>query len=303
MSEASAHQDVYSSAHFSLQLDGTIIGTLRSIDGGSVKTEVATYQAGDYSDVWKQLAKPKYEDIKFVTALAGARPLWQWMKDFIDGKGTRRSGALLAADYNYIEKARRTFKEALIAAIDFPKFDANDKGPANITVTISPEKIVYEKGSGKPLDDRDPSNAAQQHIAACNFEFLFDGVGSQTTARVTKVDAFSVKAKIIEYHHGTRLEAAKTTGKLEWPNLVFYLPEPDAEPFRAIHMKSVVGERATRTSATLSFFNNAKEVRGTFKFTGCHIFNVSPEKSDVASEDVRMVKVECQVEKVDLDIQ
>ncbi len=288
--------DVYSSAHFALQLDGHIIGTLRSIDGGKVTTEVVSYQSGDSGEIWRQLARAKYEDIKFVTALAGGQPLWDWMNAFVAGQGVRRTGQLIAADYNYNEKAKRTFWDALISAIDFPKFDANDKNPANITVTISPEKITYEKGDGHKLDERESSVGGQQHIAACNFHFLYDGVSPEVCSRVSKVDGFSLKTKIIEYHYGGRLEASKQAGKFEFPNLVFYLPEVDAAPFRELHMKSVAGERAPMRGASLSFFNNAQDERGKFEFINCHIFNVTPEKQDASSEDIRLMKVECQIE-------
>ena len=297
-----AANDVYSSAHFALQLDGIVVGTLRSIDGGSVKTEVVNYQAGDSGEIWRQLAKPKYENFKIVTALSGRKELWAWMNQFISGDGQRKNGALIAADYNYKEKAKRTFTDALIEAIDFPKFDANDKNPANVTITINPEKIKYERGDGHKLDERDPSIAEQQHVNACNFEFTYDGVPADTCARVTKVDGFSLKCKIVEYHYGTRLEPAKQAGKIEYPNLVFYLPEVDAQPFLELHMKTVAGDRAPMKGASLSFFNNAKQERGRFTFVNCHIFNVSTEKQDASTEEIRMVKVECAIEGLKVDV-
>lgn len=295
--------DVYSSAHFALHLDGSqVLATLRSIDGGSVKTEVVNYHSGDHGQIWRQLAKPKYEDIKIVASLASGGMFWSWLEQFVKGQGTRKTGALIAADYDYKEKAKRNFVDALIAAIDFPKFDANDKNPANLTVTISPEKITYEKGSGAKLDERAGDETSQQHVMACNFEFKFDGVPTDTTARVSKVDAFSLKTKIIDYHYGGRLEPSKQAGKLEYPNLVFYLPEVDAEPFRKLHMKTVKGDRAPASNAQLTFHNNAKTVKGTFTFENCHIFNVSPEKHDAASEDIRLQKVECAIEGLKVSI-
>lgn len=301
--------DVYSSAHFSLHLDGSrVLATLRSIDGGSVKTEVVNYHSGDHGHIWRQLAKPKYEDIKIVASLASGGAFWEWLSQFVDGKGTRKTGALIAADYNYKEQAKRNFVDALIASIDFPKFDANDKNPANVTVTISPEKITYEKGSGQKIDDRDKDESAQQHVMACNFTFKYDGVPADTTNRVSKVDAFSLKTKIIDYHYGGRMEPAKQAGKLEYPNLVFYLPEVDAAPFFKLHFGgdggkgTVDGQRAPAKSAHLTFHNNAMEQKGEITFERCHIFNVSSEKHDANSEDIRLTKVECAIEGLKVDI-
>ncbi len=295
-------QDVYSSAVFALELDGGIAVTnLRSIEGGGVKADVINYQMGENGAIWRQLGKPKYDDIKVSLGLASANDFWSWMQKFIGGIPERRNGAIVAGDANYQAKARRLFHDALISEIGFPKWDGSDKNAANVTVTISPEKISYEAVTGNmmgadAMDARAPTEAQQRNVSACNFDFELHGYGP-ACARVSKVDAFSLKMKIIEHTFGTQLHAAKIPGKMEYPNLVFYLPEVDAAPFRDLHEKAVMkGERAGGTTAILRFYNNAKAEQGSFEFFGVHIFNVSSEKSDSGSEDAKLTKVECAIE-------
>lgn len=290
---------LYSSAQFLLELDGGKVTTVRSIEGGKISTEVITYQnnrkpaEGNYL---KQNGKLKYEAIKVVAPLAASKDMWKWMAQFIKGEGERRNGALVAADHEYKEKARRTFSEALIEEIAFPKFDASDKNPANVTVTIQPETLVYEPPKdGAVLSHEDPAMQVGKHVKCCNFNFQFDGAGE---FRVTKIDGFSVKAKTIDYHHGGRLEPIKMPGKLEFPNIAFYVPEPDAAYFIKLADDLRNGIRHKPVNALLEFFDSKKETMGEIRFGFCRVFSVTHDKLDAANEDVRSVKVEMAVENV-----
>lgn len=291
--------DVYSSAFFTLEIDGTPVGTLRNLDGGGIKADVVTYQHGERGDTWRQLGRTKYEEFKITAGLVAGGKLWEWIAEYMAGNPTRRSGALLAADYEYTEKARREFTEALIAEVAFPKFDAQDKNPANVVVTVHPEKMTYAKGTGKSVIGADPFSPKQKAVSACNFEFIVDGF-KDACKRVNKVDGFSVKCKIIEHPVSTRIESVKVPGKMELPNVTFYVPEIDAQPFLDHHTKNAMkGERgAPIPSATLTFHNNAKTERGSVTFTGCTIFSVVQDKNDATSEDIRMVKVEMAIEGI-----
>ncbi|HVK74970.1 MAG TPA: phage tail protein [Kofleriaceae bacterium] len=296
-----ASNSVYSSSFFELELDGNkdAVTSLRSIEGGGVKAEVINYQMGENGDVWRQLGKPKYDDIKITAGLSGSPDLWAWMSSFLKGTPERRNGAIVAGDANYKAKARREFFDALITEIAFPKWDGTDKNAANVNVTISPERITYAPGDGE-IDVRAPDEARQRNVKACNFHFELDGF-KEACARTAKVDAFSVKMKVIEHAFGTQLHASKVPGKFEWPNLVFYIPEVDAAPLRELHAKTVMkGERSPGRTATLTFYNNAKADQGSFTFSGVHVFNVAAEKHDAGSEDVKLTKVECAVERIEV---
>ncbi len=303
---------VFSGAHFCLELDGLDakspdLPTLRSVEGGGVQADVLSYQMGENGDIWRQLGKPKYSDIKLGLGMADVEGFRLWLHQFLTGQHVRKNGAIIAADYNYVERARREFKEALIVGLGLPKWDANDKNQANVTVTLAPERVVYRsKGSGgDKAEARGASEAAQKKIPACNFTFSIDGFES-ACSRVTKVEAQEIKLKTIEHHYGTRLEAVKIPGKIEWPKLIFFVPEADADPFRELHNKRMEGIRDDQgkgRGAKISFMNNAKKDVGEIQYMGVHIFNVQSEKADAASEELKLVKVECEIEGIGLDKQ
>ncbi|MEO8555009.1 MAG: phage tail protein, partial [Kofleriaceae bacterium] len=128
----------YAAAHFALELDGKdTVGLFRSIEGGGVRADVMTYQNGANYDRWRQLGKPKFEDIKLQVGMAMSQPFYDWIAKFFDGKADRKTGAIVAADFYYKERARRDFTEAMIKELTFPKLDATDKNPAYMTVALA----------------------------------------------------------------------------------------------------------------------------------------------------------------------
>ncbi|MBZ0236603.1 MAG: phage tail protein [Deltaproteobacteria bacterium] len=300
---------VFSGAHFCLELDGISkksadLPTLRSVEGGGVQADVLSYQMGENGDVWRQLGKPKYSDIKLGLGMADVDGFRLWLNQFLKGEHSRKNGAIIAADYNYIERARREFTEAMIVGLGLPKWDANDKNQANITITLAPEKVVYlaKGGGGEQISPKGASEAKQKKIPACNFTFSIDGF-EDFCKRVTKVEAQEIKLKTIEHHYGTRLEAVKIPGKIEWPKLIFFVPEVDADPFRELHNKRMAGERDDQgkgRGAKITFMNNAKQEVGGIEYMGVHIYNVQSEKADASSEEMKLVKIECEIEGVGL---
>ena len=300
---AAALPDVYSSAFFMLEIDGSKVGTIRNIDGGGIKADDLTYQHGEAGHTWRQLGRTKYDEFKITSGLVAGEALWKWINLCMSGAPERRNGALCAGDYEYVEKARREFSEALIAEVAFPKFDAHDKNAANVVVTVSPEKMVYSKGSGSKMPVTDPTSEKQKSVSACNFTFSVQGF-ENACKRVNKVDGFGVKCKIIEHQVSTRIESVKVPGKIEFPNITFYLPEIDAKPFLDHHKKTTMdgNRKAPIPSATLAFHNNARASRGSFTFKECTIFSVTHDKHDATSEDIRMVKVEMAIEGIEFKV-
>src|SRR5690606_24928703 len=80
---------------------------------------------------------------------------------------------------------------------------------------------------------------SQKHWSANNFDLTIKGL-EQACKRVTKIDSFTVKQKIIEHHVGGQKAAIKVPSVVDFPNLTFYVPEADAMPFME-HMQRRVG--------------------------------------------------------------
>jgi hypothetical protein len=302
---ASSPNRSYAAAHFALELDGKEgIGLFRSIEGGGVRTDVLTYEVngGPRYDRWRQLGKPKYEDFKLQVGMAMSKPFYDWIADFFEGNQVRKTGAVVAADFYYVERARRHFTAAMINEITFPKLDGADKGPAYMSVGISVENIEFHRGSGRKLAP--PTGFDTQKLwTACNFRWSLSGF-EEACRRVSKIEPFTVKQQVLEYHMGGQLSPTKTPSAIEFPNITFYVPEADAQPFfhhysnrNQLAIKSS-GQAPSQLHGTLTTFDNQGGDLFTLTFSGADIVGVTPDRSDSSSEEIKQVKVEIYTERM-----
>ena len=288
----------YAAAHFALELSGIDnMGVLRSIEGGGLKAEVMTYQNGGTYERWRQLGKPSFEDIKLQIGMAMSEPFYKWIEQFFGGKADRKNGAIVAGDFYYKERARREFTDAMIKELVFPKFDGTDKNTAYMGVTLGVENIVFKKGDeGKSLN-QNAGTENQKAWKACNFTFSIDGF--ECCKRATKIDSFTVKQTVLDYHAGGRRSATKTPSAIDFPQISFYLPEADAQPL-ADHFKKrgVDGEVPGRLHGQITTFDNAQTTKFTLEFFNADIINMQPDKADSSAEEIKLFKVDMYVERM-----
>jgi phage tail-like protein len=287
----------YAAAHFALELDGKdSVGLFRSIEGGGVRADVMTYQMGQNYDRWRQLGKPKFEDIKLQVGMAMSEPFYVWISNFFNGKADRKTGAIVAADFYYKERARRDFTEAMIKELTFPKLDATDKNPAYMTVALAVEDIVFKKGNGAKIVQ--PLGFNKQKLwTAANFNFRIDGF--DCCRRVSKIDSFTVKQNIIEHNVGGMRGTTKTPSPIEFPQLTFYLPEADAHPLHDHAMKRIKrGEAGMPLHGALETYDHDHRTLCTLEFFGAEVVSVTPDRSDSSSEEIKMSKVEIYTERM-----
>ena len=283
----------YAAAHFGLELDGKDnVGLFRSIEGGGVRADVMTYQGGGSYLKMRQLGKPKFEDIKVQVGMAMSKPFYDWIADFFEGMATRKTGAIVAADFYYNERARRSFDGAMIKELTFPKLDGSDKNAAYMTIAIACETITFEKGKENTKLPQPTGFDTQKLWTACNFSFVLDGFEA-ACRRVSKVDSFTVKQNIIEYHSGGERWPTKLSSQIEFPNIAFYLPEADAQLFiDELKTRVVSGEAAAKHGGHIMTFDAERNALCTLHFTGADVISVTPDRSDSSSEDIKQVKVE-----------
>jgi hypothetical protein len=297
MASPSKEKRAYAAAHFALELDGDKkVGLIKSVEGGTFKTDLIKYQNGREHPTFLRLGRSKCEDIKAQVGMAMSRTFYDWMARFFRGDPVRKTGAILAADFWYEERARRDFYEAMITEVSFPKLDGSDSGACYMGVTLSPESIEYKPGDGSKLQVG--GGRKQKLWAACNFSFSIDGFETDC-ARVIKVDGFAIKQKPIEYNHGGLRTTIKVPGRVEYPNIVFYVPEADAGKFVEHHVRYGIGgdvQPNTRLNGRIACHDAGGTDVFEVTFSGGEIFNVSHEKSDAGSEEIKQVKVELSIE-------
>lgn len=293
----------YAAAHFALELDPSgPVGLFRSIEGGSIKADVMTYQNGGIQDRWKQIGKPKFEDIKVQCGMAMGAPFLGWIKSFFSGEPERKHGAIVAADFYYQERARREFRGALIKEVTIPKLDGQDKNAAYLTVGFAVEDLEFKPGTGKKIEQQQGGFDTQKSWTSCNF--LFELRGFETACkRTTKIDSFTIKQNILEYHSGGMRTPLKVpSSQVEYPNITFYVPESDAAPFHDHAMnRTVKGATPALFTGAIHVQDNALKDLFSLKLHNVDIVSVTPDRSESTSEEIKQVKIELSIEKIEFE--
>ena len=297
MPAASNKARTYAAAHFALELDGKKnVGFCRSIEGGGIRAEILTQQTGGEHRQWKQLSKPQYEDVKIQVGMSMSKPFYDWIASFFEGKIERRNGAIVAGDFHYTERARREMYQMLISEVSMPALDGKDKNACFMTVGITPERVEFKPGSQNKLDH---SPLQKQKLwTPANFSLSLEGF-DQALRRVTKVDGFTIKQKILEYAAGGQRDKLRAPGILEIPNITFYLPESDADPFfKHVSKRIQRGERQSspRLTGQIEFRDHDGQPLCTIELAGVDVASVDPAKMEAKSDEVKTVKVEITVE-------
>ncbi len=288
----------YATAHFALELgNDDKIGLVRSIEGGGVKAEVMSSQFGGNTERLRQTGKPKFDDIKVNVGMSMSEPFYSWIAEFFSGGSSRRDGAISAADADYRERARREFTGALIKEVTFPALAGSDKNPAQMAVSLAVEDITFAAGDGEKLTIG-PGTDKQRRWTACNFFFSLDGF-DEACRRCTKVESFTIKQTIIEHHTGGTRTALKLGSRIEFPNLVFTIPEADAGKLYDLAKQTLVDGAVKPLTGHLDYMDHSgKKTLATLTYGGATLVSITADKADASSGDIKQVKVELAVESM-----
>ncbi len=294
-----ADSRAYPPGKYALALDGVVSGWIQSADGGNARADVVTEGPGQTFFAKKHIGQLKYEPIVVEFGAGMGKGFYDWVRASLNMNYQRKNGAIIAADYELKEKTHMDFFNALITEVAFPALDAASKDTAHLTVKLAPEYTRMAKGSGAavPVD-----KASQQKIfTPKNFRLKILNL-EQACARVNRIEALTIKQKTVESAIGDARDYQKEPGKLEFPNLVFTLPEADAGPFYAWYEDFVLkGNNADQLErpGVLELLAADQTVLFTLTFYNLGIFNFAPMKEDVGEDAIRRVKIEMYCERID----
>lgn len=271
---------------FALLLDGSkTVGYLKSLSGGSVSADVIEEAPGPDGFAKKHIGAPRYQDFTVQVDVSMTNDLYDWINASLVSKPQRKSGAIVAHDFNYEAKSRREFFSALIGEVSFPGCDAASKDASFLTVKFAPEYTRYTKASGKLAGV--PSKIQKPWVPS-NFRLTIDGLDC---TRVSKIDPFAVKQTISE----------RVPGKIEFPNLTCWLPEAYAATWLAWHEDFVIAGMNSddrEKSGTLELLApDLKETLLTIEFHNVGIFNINLPGT-AADDQIPMVSVDLYCERM-----
>jgi T4-like virus tail tube protein gp19 len=287
----------YVSGRFALDLQGGFAGFLKSVDGGAVKAPVISEPAGLDNIVHKHLGSPEYDAISIQLGLSSSPAINDWIQASWDKKYMRKSGAVIACDFDYKAKSAREFQEALISEVGLPALDGAAKDPAYMTVKFECETIRFAKRGGEVV--KGTFTEHQKTWLPSNFTFT---LGDLNTKAVSKIDAITVKQTIAKHEIGEARDRQIEPAKLEFPNVTIYVAESHAESWITwaddFIIKGNNGQGAEKTGAIVFKSPNMKDDLGTLDLKGVGITSITPDKREANAEAIAKVKIELYVEQM-----
>jgi hypothetical protein len=242
----------------------------------------------------------KYEDITINCGTGMSKGFYEWIKASFDRKHVRHDGAIHACDYDGNIVSTLDFHHGLISEVGFPALDAGSKDAAKMTIKIAPEYTRHKDGSGKV----DPSGYSlgkgeQKKWLPRNFRLTIQGL---TCTHVNKIEAITLKQKIIDHAVGEKRDYEKECANLETPNLVVTFSEHTAKDWYNWHKEFVIDGKNTQDKEKTGTLEYLTEDLGTalFKldFHGLGIFKLTPDKVEAGGEGIRRVKAEMYCEEI-----
>ena len=285
---------------YTLTLDGTPVGLLKSAEGGFPSAEVVK-EKPDGGLVKKHLGPIRYEDFTLQFGLGMDKALQAWIDETLEGKGSRRSGTVEAADFNMKVQSVQEFEHALITEIGIPASDGASKDAAFLTLSFAPEFARTVPGGG--TQSKATQAVKQKKWVASNFRFELGGL---PTARVSKISAFTIKQSALEGGTGEIREYRKQPAVVEIPNIKVTFAEADLEPWDEWFQDFVVRGNAgddQELSGRIAFLDaGLKAELVTIELGHVGIFRLAPAPGAASAESVKRWVAELYVEHVKLTL-
>jgi phage tail-like protein len=283
-------------ARFVLELE-TTASTALSFEGGSATGEVVVESPGSDGLARKHIGNVKYEDITVQVGASASKAVYDWVSATFARKHQRKSGAIDTVDFQGKTVGLLQFQDALLTEVGMPALDAASKDAAKMTLKFSPEVTRRSSGGGGtvPAD----FSKVQKTWLTSNFRLEIDGLD---TSKVNKVEALTIKQKVVENPVGEGRDVRPELGGIEYPNLVIELPDSSSTSFFAWHEDFVIKgndrQDKGKTGVLRYLSPDLKTDLFTLKFSGLGIFKCTPEKSEAGAETIRRVKAEMYVEEI-----
>ncbi|VVB94584.1 T4-like virus tail tube protein gp19 [uncultured archaeon] len=135
-------KDPYSGFRFQVEIDGIIAGGFTDVSGLSVQTEVDSIREGGVNDFEYKLPRgTKYTDITLKRGLTDWE-LYNWYKDVIHGKISRKSGAIYLLDHEGNQLMDWYFFEAYPVKWEVSSFNATSNTVASETLILTHHGVV-----------------------------------------------------------------------------------------------------------------------------------------------------------------
>ena len=284
-----------------LELDGSTCGFLYSLDGGTIKGEVATSQRVDMHPA-KHLASITHEPFTIEVGLSPeGEPLFDWVSATLDKGHVRKDGAFLRADFDFNVQTRVEFFDAVLTEVGLPAMDGSSKDPCKLTLKGQPVLYRYRPVDGSKLTAG--SDVSAKQWLASNFRLE---LGDLPCEKVSKVDALTWKQGTTKDEVGVFREPTILPTKVEVSNITLTISTADLEPWMEWHKSFVIDGKCTdadELSGSLTYLApDLTDEFGRVAFFNVGIISLRQEPAEMNKDTISRFTVELYCEKMAIEI-
>jgi hypothetical protein len=136
-------------AEWVLSVEGSVVGTVGSVEGGSIRSEVVEVPVGAGGAIRKRIGSVQFEPFVLRIGLGLGKGLFEWIAATLDRQVVRKDVILHQVDP---ESRRETggfeITDCLLTSVKLPQLGPAEKRPGWIELTIAPEGVKRQAGSG-----------------------------------------------------------------------------------------------------------------------------------------------------------
>lgn len=277
-----------------LEVDGIVVPSTRSIEGGSPVATIATGAIGPDAIAEKHVSGIAYDDIVAQVGIGMGKAMADWIANSFKGAAPpRKNGRIVITDFGYKSQSEQLFTDALISAVTIPALDAGSKDAAYFTVQIAPGNVTYKKGGGQ--EARGSIGGKQKAWLASNFRFELPGLPGN---RVSAIDSFTISRKVMQSAVGSARETTRIPGKIEFPNLVLSISMADYAPWAdwrdSFLMQGNNNDAAEKSGAIVFLAPDLKEELGRVALDHCGLVRLAPSTSGAGAVARFTVELYCE---------
>jgi hypothetical protein len=292
----------YAAGHFELQIDGhQTTAYLKSVDGGMLKGNVIDEAHGSDGYRLKHLSTVEVEPFTIECGMSGTGEILKWIQQSWRKEYSRRNGQITHANFDMQGTYEHEFFDALIMETSFPSLDGASREAAYMKLKVQPERVAMRKGSGARL--RSVVSDKQKMWLPNAYRLSIEGLDDMTY--VNKIEAFTIKQGIKKFPTGESRYAEIEPTKIEFPNLTCTMALDYAGPLLEWHERYIrLGHqdpKAQRVGSLEFLTPDRKSTLFTLALYGVGVPNLQIVQSTANADQIKRVKFELFVERMDLD--
>jgi T4-like virus tail tube protein gp19 len=296
-----AAQRTDTAGRFMLDITGVNVGFVKRFSGFAMEADIVSNVLGPANVQKKHVANVRWTPAKATIGIGMGKEMYQWIKAAFDKGYETRNGSFVAADFNYKEKSRLNFQNALITSVTFPKLDGSSKDAAYFDVEFEAEQVRWEKGGGEDIKGK--VGAKQRAWLCSNFRIE---MGSLPCSRVATVDSFTWKCAVAADQVGIFREPTKHPAKVTVPDIKLSISMADYQPWAEAAKKWFVDgfheEKDEMTGRIVFLGPDMKTEIGSIDLLNLGFKKFSPNDMEANVEKIARFDVELYCEAMKFNI-